>query len=236
MCASYFCFVQTYPATVCRDVDVALRHLLLDCGVTRCVVMGLCSGAYAAFQSAARLSNPVLIESILINPLTFFWQTGMTLDDNPARQLKSQHYYLSSALQPAKWWKLLSGKTNIGLGGILRLLSERCGVTSSKQTSIDKCAASPPTGLESHPQRDDLPADLASIVAAGRNLTLFFADEDPGYGILMHKAGKQANRLRKAGQLKITLLSDSDHTFSRRLARRDLIDAVSEHLVARNPG
>src|SRR5262249_32294049 len=61
-----------YPATAFRDIDLTLRHLRTRLGVRRVVLMGLCSGAYAAFQSAAQLSSPVLVESVLMNPLTFY--------------------------------------------------------------------------------------------------------------------------------------------------------------------
>ena len=39
--------------------------------------MGMCSGAYMAFHSAAQLGNPIVVESVLINPLTFYWKEGM---------------------------------------------------------------------------------------------------------------------------------------------------------------
>jgi pimeloyl-ACP methyl ester carboxylesterase len=71
---------ETYPATAFRDIDLAMRFLERELGVGRMVLMGLCSGAYAAFQSAVQLANPALVESVMINPLTFFWQEGMTVE------------------------------------------------------------------------------------------------------------------------------------------------------------
>ena len=74
---------DSYTRTMFRDIQITLRHAQTEWGVRRCVLMGLCSGAYAAFQSAAQLTDPALIESILINPLTFFWRDGMSLEAGP---------------------------------------------------------------------------------------------------------------------------------------------------------
>src|SRR5207248_561102 len=38
-----------YPATAFRDVGLTLKHLRTELGARRVVLMGLCSGAYAAF-------------------------------------------------------------------------------------------------------------------------------------------------------------------------------------------
>ncbi len=224
---------MTYPATAFRDVELAIEMLQRDYGVQRCVLMGLCSGAYAAFQSAASITNPAIVESILINPLTFFWKDGMTLDAAPVGELIAQHYYLGSALQPKKWLKLLSGQSKIGLFGAVKLLANRIGVQRTAQSTERQINQVVPVRVASHPVLDDLPGDLASIERAGRTLAMFFATTDPGYSILMHKAKDQTNRLRQAGKLRLTFIKDADHTFSRRSARTALLDAITTHLHER---
>lgn len=224
---------ETYAATAFRDVDLTLKRLQEDFGVKQCVLMGLCSGAYAAFQSAASVPNPILVQSILINPLTFFWQDGMTLGAAPVRQLVAQHYYLSSALQPAKWIKLLSGRSRIGLGGALRLLVQRLGLSRRPKKFVGSDAGkSQPRQLCSHPQQDDLPADLEHVAVQGRKLAMFFATSDPGYSILLHKAKQQTNALVRKGMLQLSFIKDADHTFSRRAARSDLVESLSAYLLA----
>lgn len=222
---------ETYPGTAFRDVDLAISVLQRDFGVQKCVLLGLCSGAYAAFQSAASIPNPALVESVLLNPLTFFWKDGMTLESAPVGELVARHYYLSSALQPKKWLKLLSGQTEIGLWGAARLLLNRLGLSGARtQTDHDETGSPASVRIASHPVKDDLPADLASISRAGRTLAMFFAVSDPGYSILMHKARQEANRLLRAGQLQISFIKDADHTFSRRSARHALLDSILMYL------
>ncbi len=100
-----------YPATAFRDVDLAISHLDAE----RVVLMGLCSGAYVAFQSAARLPSPALVEALPINPLTFCWRDGMSLEASPAERLKHFRERITAALQPRKWLKLLSGRSKLGI-------------------------------------------------------------------------------------------------------------------------
>jgi len=71
---------EPYPATAFRDIDLAMKFLQREFGVRQIILMGHCAGAYFAFQSAAQLADPGLAESILINPITFYWHEGMTLD------------------------------------------------------------------------------------------------------------------------------------------------------------
>ena len=206
-------------------------------GSRRFVLLGLCSGAYAAFQSAAQLTDPDLLESILINPLTFFWRDGMTIESAPTRELICQHYYLNSALQPGKWMKLLSGRSRIGVRGALRLVARRLGLAWSSLPPATADATSSTRRIgESHvwhPATEDLTADLRQVVALKRHLSMFFATTDPGYSILTHQAGRQARRMARSGGLNLTFIDNADHTFSRSAARQKLIAALSEHLCRR---
>src|ERR1044072_663827 len=80
---------NTYPPTAFRDISLGFQRLQGEFGARRIVLLGLCSGAYAAFQAAAQFADSALVESVLINPLTFFWREGMSLEATPAQQQKS---------------------------------------------------------------------------------------------------------------------------------------------------
>lgn len=222
-----------YAATAFRDIDVAMHELEHRFGARRVVLVGLCSGAYAAFQSAAQLSNAALVESVLVNPLTFFWADGMTLDSPSLEAALQQHRYLSRALDPAKLLKFFTGRTQVGPREALAIVGRRLLRTisaSNGPVGDDVEAASSAIG---HPRRDDLPGDLARVAAKGRRLAMFFSATDPGYSILNYYARRQANRLRKSGKLDIAIIKGADHTFSRRGSRRELIASLVTHLVRR---
>ena len=188
--------------------------------------MGLCSGAYVAFQSAAQIVNPAFVESVLINPLTYYWKTGMTIDDNPAQKKMAVQYYVTSASQPSKWLKLFSGKTKIGFLGALKVLATKFGLVGRQQEAGENVK----NACLGHPAKDDLPGDLQRIEQASRQLAFFFARTDPGYGMLMSAAGQKVKQLCNAGKASIHFIEDTDHTFSRQAARQSFIDAVCAYL------
>lgn len=224
---------DSYAGTIFRDIEITTRYAREHLGARRCILMGLCSGAYAAFQSAVQSADPSIVESILINPLTFFWCDGMTLETAPSRQMIRQHYYLASALQPAKWLKLLSGKSRIGLVGAMKLLWQRFGRKSLFRRSHRKNCATPSGVSHAHPQTQDLPADLKRIVKNGRKLSLIFATGDPGYSILLRQARRRTQSMLRSAQLDLTFIDDADHTFSRQRPRQQLIDHLVNHLTRR---
>ena len=223
----------TYTPTAFRDIDLTLRELQRRELGARFVLLGLCSGAYNAFQAAAQISNPALIESVLLNPLTFFWREGMTLETSAVKPLVAQHYYLQAALDPTKWVRFLSGRSQISWLGALRILARKFVRHTRRHKPSDDTEQQPVQAPLGHPLVDDLPADLLKITQAQRLLTMFFAKSDPGYSILMHKAGRVTKRLRHARQLEITLLPDTDHTFSRSAMRDTLIALVTQHFTNR---
>ena len=224
---------DSYASTVFRDIEITLQTLRERWGAQRIVLLGLCSGAYAAFQSAAQLHDPALVESILINPLTYFWREGMTLETAPTLELIREHYYLNSAWQPAKWWKLLSGRSHIGVRGAVRLVAQRLKLAVTRQPSAESTGRDNGHAGPSHPLTNDLTADLTRVASAKRQLTMFFATTDPGYSILTCQAVRQAKRMQRRGQLSVTFIEHADHTFSRRAPRTTLIDLLARHLCQR---
>lgn len=220
-----------YPATAFRDIDITLEYLTGHLGVERAVLMGLCSGAYAAFQSAVQMPNPALVESVLINPLTFYWREGMSLESTPASQLKSFQDSMASARQVEKWLKLLSGRSKLGIKGALRMLVQRFRLRRQRVTEGERNTAGPST----HPLHEDLTGDLQRVAKAGRHLACFFSRSDPGYGLLTLDAGRKVHEMRRDGRMSVYFIEDADHTFSRRAARCALGQALTQHFVQRYP-
>jgi alpha-beta hydrolase superfamily lysophospholipase len=223
-----------YMATAFDDIDSALHHVQAELGAKRVVLMGLCSGAYFAFQSAVQNAAPALVESVLINPLTFFWKDGMSLETSSANEAAKLHYYRTAALNLSNWRKLLCGQTKTSIGGALKILARswrRAGRPQHTQAAHDRPNFSSP----SHPLRDDLPADLEHIAQRGRSLACFFSRSDPGHSILTRHAKRKVRELVRAGKMRMFFCEDADHTFSTFLSRRALMQAVSEHLSQRFP-
>ena len=224
-----------YPATALRDIDRTLECLESQFGVRRVVLMGLCSGAYAAFQAAAQLSSPLLTESVLINPVTLHWNENLPLtwDRAPAVRIQSIQRHFAAVWRFQKWLKLITGRSTLGILGAVAMLVERWKLKMlARQKSLPRSSAGT-DGSPSHPLQQNLPSDLQRLVEADRHLTFFFAQSDPGYDMLTFYAQRKVKELRQAGRLDVHLISSADHSFSRRAPRQALLEAIIEHLCRR---
>jgi pimeloyl-ACP methyl ester carboxylesterase len=225
-----------YPAMAFRDIELTFKHLYSQLGQKRVVLLGLCSGAYAAFQAAVQLANPVLVESLLINPLTFFWREGMSLEASPAQQLKTFWDCVHSAKQPGKWFKFLSGKSKVGIAGAMNLVVQRWKLSKPSCCELSVCPGeTAPNTFPDHPLKEDLPGDLERVEKAGRRLACFFSRSDPGFGLLSLYAGQKVKEMQRAGSMSIYFVEEADHTFSLRANRHALAEAIGEHLGRRYP-
>ncbi len=222
-----------YPSTAFHDIQRAIRELREQFGVTRCVLVGLCSGAYAAFQSAAQLSDPTLIESVLINPLTFHWEAGMPFDASGAEKLMQDHCRMARATNARKLWKFLRGKTDIGYIDAVKLLGRRLRhLVQKREQSPTERSQFPPTVL-GHPTDNNLAADLARTAAAGRRLAMFLAENDPGHAVMAYHAPRETKQWLRSGELHLETIPQGDHTFSRRAPRTALLQALTGYLLTR---
>ena len=224
---------DSYAATSFRDVALICNYLRSLAPGRPVVLMGLCSGAYVAFQSAARLSHPMIVESVLINPLTFFWREGMTINDSNTEQLSAWHGYSNAILKWDNWRLLLSGKTRTGFRGsirrFLRMMTPRIRFARPTQTA----AQGSHSNEYSHPPRKDLPGDLSRIARSSRMLSMFVSDNEPGHFMLMYQARRKATQLMREGHLRCFFIQNADHTFSNEQARRSLIQSLADYLRGR---
>ncbi len=225
---------NSYPATAFRDMDIAINHLSITLDTKQVVLMGLCSGAYHSFQAAARFSSSILVESVIINPLTFFWKEGMSLEIPSAKHLKDLHYYMQFTFHPKKWLKLILGQTKIGMRGAIRMLLSRMRTpTLTDEQPVDESARETLEHVLTNIEEENIPRDLTRIVKRGRRLSFFFARTDPGYSILQFAAKRSMHRLHRSGHLDLTFIENADHTFSSRGPRHQMIAAIANKLGAR---
>ncbi len=225
---------DTYAATAFRDIAIACDYLQSLQSGRPIVLMGLCSGAYAAFQSAAQLPHPALVESILINPLTFFWREGMSIQSSPDEHLHALNYYRNILFDLDNWRKLFSGKTNAGISGALRRFIRRMVPRPVPKAAPAAQSPASTTPYEySHPAKEDLSADLDRVVAAGRSLAMFISEDDPGLFLLKYKARRKSGQLLRSGRLRCFAIQKADHTFSTEAARQALSRSLTSYLGQR---
>jgi alpha-beta hydrolase superfamily lysophospholipase len=227
---------DTYAATAIRDAAIACDYLQRLQPGRPIILMGLCSGAYAAFQSAVQLPHPALIESILLNPLTYFWKDGMSLTASPTQRLQVWYYYWGIIFDKANWRQLLSGGNGMGIKGALQRFYQRLFPANTAKASpsraIKAIAATTHTDY-GHPPKENLKADLKRITTASRKLALFVSENDPGHFLLMFHARRTATQMIRSRQLQYFSIPNADHTFSTESARQALKDRLTDYLHSR---
>ena len=214
-----------YPVTAIDDVEAALRWLTQLRGFNAVVVGGLCSGAHTAFHVGAAVDLPSLQAALLLNPLTFFWTPGMSLEIPSAhRTVRDAKYYAQSVRNPGKWLKLVKGQADLGY--IIKFVIQRT-------TSLVRRFWSDSLELVGVRSSGRLASDLSRYGMRGRAVDFVFSRDDPGFELLNSGGRWVAGRLRRRGLSTVQFIEGADHTFSRKAWRDDVIDQIVAQAIRR---
>jgi alpha-beta hydrolase superfamily lysophospholipase len=210
-----------YPTSAVSDTEHALKFLREEFGCARFILAGLCSGAHTAFHSGLSLLQYNIAEIILINPLTYRYVEGMSLATTS--HYMDVAYYKGSARKLSSWLKLLRGKVdiiNLFKLGIAQLkVTARSGLEYLREKLLDRATT-------------QLSADLRTLFANQRLLSLFVAANDPGYSLLAGEARYMTMKGMNTNCIRLQFIPRADHTFSQRAPRHDVIDRICAHLTA----
>ena len=178
--------------------------------------MGLCSGAHTAFHAGLeeRLDVAGLV---MINPLTYRWQEGMSLE--VAQQFKAVQHYRKSARDPERWLKLCAARSRCA-----RVMKAR----------ITHAIATLKSNLESlretfQPSKaSQLSRDLRKLFSMRRRVALIISEGDPGAEMLFAGARRAAAQAIQSGAVDLRYIEGADHTFSQLASRRALGEQLRE--------
>jgi alpha-beta hydrolase superfamily lysophospholipase len=213
-----------YSETALEDIAQALRWLRQQAGVERIVLMGLCSGAYHALKAVV---NKLPADAVvMINPLTFFWKEGMSLEPsgvNDARVALDMMRHRQSLWRRETWMKLLRGGLSAQrLAQIAR--QALAWVTAKAYRGVARRV-----GL---PMKDDLGRELMQLAARQMPMHFIFSETDPGLSLLRAQAGTVVEQLERQGRLHIRLIPYADHTFTWAAPRQQLQDLLKDTISA----
>lgn len=205
---------EVYSASAAMDVDAAVKYVKGALAANEYHVAGLCSGAYHAFKAA--VAGQALTSVIMINPLTFFWTPGMSLDGEIKDfelQVKSKKYRQQLfSLEP--WRKLVRGQLDLSYLG--RFVARR--VSAVVEGCSRKLARLAGVALA-----NDLPSELAQVARNRVRQHFVFAVGDPGLELLCSQGGPGLEKLQTDGSIYIDRIAQADHTFTRLEARERLV-------------
>jgi alpha/beta superfamily hydrolase len=213
-----------YDPSGVADVLSALAHLQKTRAHERFVLAGLCAGGYFAFHTA--LLGPPVAGVIMINPLTFYWKPGDTIDEAPSEVYSTLREYKRSLFRQERWGKLLRGQVPVAyvlqllLNWTATLVKTRLGQLRRRLARVG-------------PGRGDVAADFRSLVDRGVDLLIVFSAGDASIDLVELHAGRELKRLARKGGLQTAVLEGADHTFTPVAAQRRLSDRLTEHLEQR---
>jgi pimeloyl-ACP methyl ester carboxylesterase len=198
------------------DVATAVRHLRAQPGVSRVVILGLCSGAYHGFKAA--VAGEPIFAIVPINPLTFFWKEGMSLDFPAHKVAEESHRYAESALRLESWKKLARGEVHV------RVLTQ---VLARRALSLVERHWRDLARQLGRPRPDDLGSELEALAARKIAVDFVFADGDPGMELLPLQGGSVVPRLLSQGKLRAHVITGPDHTFTARWSHPVLAERLT---------
>jgi predicted alpha/beta hydrolase len=201
------------------DIPEAIGFVARRFPNARVHLVGLCSGAYHGLKAAA--AGSALSSVVIVNPLTFFWKPGMSLEYADFQVTSESNRYVRSASSLASWIKLLRGK--VDFRAAIEVFTRR--FVAIARNGLRDIARG--LGMD---LKDDLASELRRITRQGTNIYFVFSASDPGHAMLREQGGRIVDKLRRAGQLRISIVDGADHTFTAHWNRDQLIALLMAHL------
>ncbi len=200
---------RLYSKDSCADVKAALDWFQKQ-GHRRCVVVGLCSGAYLGFHTA--IEDGRIVGQVLINAQRFAWNEGDTLEIAMRKSFKSTRFYLETMLKPETWTRALQGEVN--LVGIGQTLLER-GVKRARNKTDELRARL----VGAAGEKSEVARGFFLLSDRGVQTLLVYSSQDGGLDELDAHLGPGGKKLAGRTNVKIQILEGADHTLTARWAR-----------------
>jgi hypothetical protein len=179
--------------------------------------MGLCSGAYVAFQTA--LAEPRVTGQILMNPRRLEWKEGETLQSAMQVSYKSTHFYKRALLDPDVYKRVLRGQVDVKgiVGRMLVLFNARL------KRALNSTFQKDPAG-------EDVLANARLLSSKGTDTLMIIGAEDDGRDYIEFHLGVHGKRMGSDPHFKMNIVAGSDHTFSNSDSQDLVIAMVQQHL------
>jgi pimeloyl-ACP methyl ester carboxylesterase len=203
-----------FEKTAIEETRDAIDFLQGTRGIEHVTLLGGCSGAVIALQTAA--CDALVRQAVLIN---FPVAEGEEKDASVERLNRAKaHYYLSFALfRPTSWRKLLTGKADYRR--IMHVLEAQ---VRRRLTRTGKPQAN----------KSQFATELSSLAARGVSLVFVCSGGDPVVDDLQEAGGDQLRQLRAQGAAFLDIIPRSDHTFSAHADQERLLKTVVARIEA----
>ncbi|MEP6883768.1 MAG: alpha/beta fold hydrolase [Gammaproteobacteria bacterium] len=209
---------EVYPPRAIDDIALGVEYLRREHGVESVTLAGLCAGAYHALRSAtAGLAIDTLL---MINPLTFYWQEGMTLSDLQIGEVvRNPGIYAERIFEPRAWRRVLRGHVN--LPRIAAVFRRRIALAvGSSLRDVGR--------LMNIHFSNDLGSELNRLARQHTRMVFIFARGEAGATLLRLQGGSALTAI--VDNCRVHSIDGADHIFSQSLPRRELQRLLSSEL------
>jgi alpha/beta superfamily hydrolase len=209
---------ELFPRGAVEDIRVAVDYMRNRYALRDVTLAGMCSGASHAVRA---VMEGVRIDRVLaINPLVFFWQDGIDVNDvQPWEVVHKPAAYLGQIRSLRAWRRLLFG--DVSIWRVAQIYLHR--PMMALQSQLRNLAR----GLHFR-LKNDLGRELKDLKSRGVRVVFLFSRGDAGMRLLQLQTGLSAKELAK--RYTIRIIDGADHEFTRSGARAALAQTLSEEL------
>lgn len=193
--------------------------MLVERGAKRIVLMGLCSGAYVAYHTAT--ADPRVSGVVLVNPLTFHWTEGDSLEVRMRKSFGSTEQYKRRLFQYDTWRRLVRGK--ISVAAISSELARRIRRRAAFKARWLKAKLS--GGIA---EATDIERGFRQMCERGTSSLLILGFEDGSRDAVEGHLGKDALSMKGQSAFRMEIWPGTDHTFTPLAAQRKLIARIAQ--------
>jgi alpha/beta superfamily hydrolase len=208
---------RVYSRGITEDSRHAMDFLGRARNARRFILMGLCSGAYAAFHAA--VSDDRVAGIVLLNIQLFDWNEGDSVDVRMRDAVKSTSFYAHALTKLNTWQRLPRREINVNL--IARGLIQKSWTRALRILARLLRIPSP------------VAQAFSSMTKRGTDVLIVFGADDGGRDIIDEHLGVNAQLMRGNPRFRLEIVEGTDHTFSPAWAQKTLISNLTRHLESR---
>jgi pimeloyl-ACP methyl ester carboxylesterase len=186
-----------------RETVSVMDWLGREAGLERFVLVGLCSGARVAFQTAIRDERVAGIGLLNLRNL-------QEEEYSDLRGVAQSHDTLRALGSWSRWRRALTGKSDYR--SVLRSLTSAFGKLLDRGVAAEEAR--------------EVPAQLSNLLERGTSVGFFFSEGEFGRRYLRLALGSDYDALMKAPGVSRQLIPRADHTFTSPESQRLLLDGI----------
>jgi hypothetical protein len=215
---------RLYSKDSVADVNAALNFLHERFQIGRFILVGLCSGAYLAFHTC--IEDARVVGEVLLNPQTFEWKEGDSLELSMRKSFLSTRYYLRAFFNPVVWKRAIRGKVNVR--AVMGILRER--FVARTKADVGRIAHH----LRGHGEpQTEIEQAFHAMSRRGVDSLLVFSFSDGGIDMIEKHLGRDVRKMRGDKNFRFEIVEGADHTFTPIDSQATLHELLTRHIVSR---